>query len=101
MKTQKSCLNNSLIQFHAGAAIFIKQHYSNMKKQIISKIIPIALLLLAIIFTPSLAQAASGTWSGATDALWTNTPNWSASPAPGTDDKATFNGPGNGNTIID
>src|SRR5690348_289986 len=35
--------------------------------------------------------AASGTWSGAADATWANAGNWSASPAPGTGDTATFN----------
>ena len=45
-------------------------------------------------------KAASGTWTGATDATWAGA-NWSASPVPGTGDTATFNGTGNGNTTID
>ena len=37
------------------------------------------------------AQAASATWSAnPTDALWSNTDNWSASPVPGVGDIATF-----------
>jgi len=45
-------------------------------------------------------QAASGSWTGITDATWAGA-NWSASPVPGTGDTATFNGTGNGNTTID
>ena len=45
-------------------------------------------------------KAASGSWTGATDATWAGA-NWSASPVPGTGDTATFNGLGNGNTTID
>jgi autotransporter-associated beta strand protein len=44
-------------------------------------------------------QAASGSWTGATDANWADA-NWSASPVPGTGNTATFNGAGNGNTTI-
>ena len=45
-------------------------------------------------------HAASGTWTGATDATWAGA-NWSASPVPGTLETATFNGLGNGFTTID
>jgi len=44
-------------------------------------------------------QAASGTWTGATDANWADA-NWSATPVPGTGNTATFSGAGNGNTTI-
>jgi autotransporter-associated beta strand protein len=44
-------------------------------------------------------KAASGSWTGATDASWSDA-NWSATPVPGTGDTATFNGLGNGNTSI-
>jgi autotransporter-associated beta strand protein len=43
--------------------------------------------------------AASGSWTGATDASWADA-NWTASPVPGIGDTATFNGVGNGNTNI-
>jgi autotransporter-associated beta strand protein len=46
------------------------------------------------------AMAASGTWTGATDATWAGS-NWSATPVPGSGDTATFNGLGNGHTNID
>ncbi len=49
------------------------------------------------------ASAASGTWTGSADNLWTNSANWSASPFPGSDvnEKATFDSDGNGNTTLD
>jgi len=45
-------------------------------------------------------KAASGTWTGVTDATWAGA-NWSATPVPGTGDTATFNGLGNAHTTID
>ena len=45
-------------------------------------------------------NAASGTWTGATDNTWAGA-NWTASPIPGTGDTATFSGAGGGNTTID
>lgn len=49
------------------------------------------------------AHAASANWSGGgTDALWTSTANWSATPVPGSADTATFVGAaGAGGKIID
>ncbi len=44
--------------------------------------------------------AASGTWTGAGNAAWTNDANWSASPYPSGTDAATFNGAGGGNTTV-
>ncbi|MBK1825558.1 beta strand repeat-containing protein [Haloferula rosea] len=52
--------------------------------------------------TSSIAQAADFTWDGDTDATWATATNWTAdSGVPGTADTVTFNGAGNGNTIID
>jgi autotransporter-associated beta strand protein len=47
--------------------------------------------------------AASGAWTGAESALWTNSANWSAAPYPGsaTGETAVFDGAGNGHTVID
>lgn len=47
-------------------------------------------------------HAASGSWTGTENALWTNSANWSASPYPGSasGETATFDGAGNGNTSI-
>ena len=56
-----------------------------------------SVLLLGISFN---LKAASGAWTGATDATWAGA-NWTASPVPGTGDTATFNGAGNANTVID
>lgn len=55
-----------------------------------------------------LAKAASGTWTGTTDGLWSsaNGTNWNNATPPGATtgttngDTATFNGTGNGNTTI-
>ncbi|MGC3991198.1 MAG: hypothetical protein QM796_16270 [Chthoniobacteraceae bacterium] len=50
------------------------------------------------------AQAASATWTGATDATWAGTGNWTATPVPGTGDVAGFvnsSATVNGNTTID
>ena len=55
----------------------------------------ISLLLLAGALS---LQAASGNWTGLTDATWAGA-NWSAA-TPGTGDTATFNGAGNANVVI-
>jgi len=62
-----------------------------------------ALSSLGILLTGPFSQAASDVWVGTTDSTWITNANWSTSPVtvPGTGDTATFNGAGNGNTIID
>ena len=47
------------------------------------------------------AYAANGTWNGTSSAVWSLAGNWSASPAPGTGETATFNNAGNANTTLD
>ncbi len=50
------------------------------------------------------ANAASGTWNSTapgSNGFWTNSLNWSASPAPYAADAALFNNDGNGQTAID
>ena len=61
--------------------------------------LPFAVLSLA---KPS-ALANSANWTGVgTDALWSNTANWSVTPVPGSADTATFTGPaGAGGKVID
>ena len=54
--------------------------------------------LAALLLGHSL-HAANATWNGATSGNWSDASNWSASPAPGTGDTATFNTAG-GNTTI-
>ena len=56
---------------------------------------------IVVSFLAPKASAASATWNGTTDAMWSTLTNWSANPVPGTGDTATFNGAGNGNTTID
>jgi autotransporter-associated beta strand protein len=46
------------------------------------------------------ARAASDTWTGAGDALWSNTGNWLGGGIPGAGDTATFNG-ASSNTTVD
>ena len=54
----------------------------------------------ATFLSPQSAEAASATWTGATDAVWPDA-NWGGvSPVPGSGDTATFNAAGNGNTTI-
>ena len=59
----------------------------------------LALALAMSVFR--LAHAASGDWTGAANAAWTNHANWNATPYPSGSDAATFNGVGGGNTAID
>jgi hypothetical protein len=88
----------SVILWPLDPAAFYKIHTQLkviMKKPRFTQIT--CLLFLAVVFN---LQAASGTWTGATDNTWAGA-NWSASPVPGTGDTATFNGLGNGHTTID
>ena len=48
----------------------------------------------------SLAPLASAAWTGAINAFWTTSTNWSPPTVPGSGNTATFNGAGNGNTTI-
>jgi autotransporter-associated beta strand protein len=59
-----------------------------------------AMAALAFAAAPA-AYAASGSWLGATDSLWSEASNWSVSPVPGAGDTATFNDAGNANTTLD
>ena len=47
------------------------------------------------------AWAASGSWRGTTNGSWATTGNWSGASPPTSNELATFNGAGNGNTTID
>jgi autotransporter-associated beta strand protein len=49
---------------------------------------------------PFASHAASATWNGTTDAVWATDTNWSATPAPGTGDTATFNNAGGSDDVI-
>ena len=68
-----------------------------MKKTI--KSLKAALAACVCGFAATASLAASGVWSGAADALWTNSANWSTSPYPSGTDTATFNTAGNGQSI--
>lgn len=55
----------------------------------------------SVLLLAASALAASGTWNGTQNSLWTNSANWSASPYPTGDQVATFNNSGNSRTTID
>jgi autotransporter-associated beta strand protein len=59
-------------------------------------------VLSLIVVTAVSARADSGTWTGATDATWASTGNWSGitTTVPGAGDTATFNG-ASSNTTVD
>ena len=64
--------------------------------------LPLACALAALLAAPA-AHAVNANWTGGgSDALWSNTSNWSASPVPGTGNTATFNAAaGAGGAVID
>jgi len=68
-----------------------------------SLLVRVAACATASILNFTHALAANGSWLGAEDAAWTNSANWSASPYPGNavGESASFDGAGNGNTVID
>jgi fibronectin-binding autotransporter adhesin len=55
----------------------------------------------AVIVSTQAAHAASATWNGNTDATWGLDSNWSATPAPGSSDTATFDNAGGAVDVID
>ncbi|MBC7784604.1 MAG: autotransporter-associated beta strand repeat-containing protein, partial [Burkholderiales bacterium] len=61
----------------------------------------LAAMTAVALVTPQFAQAASDTWSGTTNSLWSLNTNWLGGNVPGTGDTATFANAGNGNTTID
>jgi autotransporter-associated beta strand protein len=71
-------------------------------------VIGFAGMALAMLSADDSTHAASGTWTGLTDGLWSaaNGTNWTVAPAPGAStgttnaDTVTFNSTGNGNTTI-
>jgi autotransporter-associated beta strand protein len=91
MKTQKSPLS----KIEAGST-----HRRSPVAKPIRLLARIAAVWLVWLAGAAVSRAASGAWTGATDAFWTNALNWSASPAPGTGDTATFNG-ASANTTVD
>jgi autotransporter-associated beta strand protein len=58
-----------------------------------------ACLSAFLLFTGTTAFAASGTWNGAADAVWTNDLNWSTAPYPSGGDTATFSGDSANKTV--
>ena len=57
-------------------------------------------VLIPLLAAPA-GYAASATWNGTVDSLWSNAANWSASPVPGTGDTAMFNNAGGTSDVID
>jgi autotransporter-associated beta strand protein len=60
-------------------------------------------MVLATLSFTGYAQATSAAWDGSTSNVWSLNTNWLSDPltAPGSGETATFDGAGNGNTIID
>ncbi|MES2921036.1 MAG: autotransporter-associated beta strand repeat-containing protein [Verrucomicrobiota bacterium] len=71
-----------------------------MKPKGQSRLLATSATLIVATFATSSLFAASATWNGTTNATWADDTNWSAAPAPGAGDTATFNNAGNGNTTI-
>lgn len=63
----------------------------------------LGLIGLANIFVQPCAHATSDAWDGSTDGTWATSTNWATDPAlvPGAGEIATFNGAGNGFTVLD
>ncbi len=59
------------------------------------KRLALSLGLATALAAPATSRAASATWTGTADAIWSNVNDWTASPVPSTNDTATFNGTGN------
>jgi autotransporter-associated beta strand protein len=72
-----------------------------MKPKGHSRLFATSAILIVATFATASSFAASATWNGTTNATWATDTNWSATPAPGAADTATFNNAGNGNTTID
>jgi hypothetical protein len=74
---------------------------SSFKESPFAKRLALGLGLVVALAVPTTSHATSATWNGTADATWSNNTNWSASPAPGVGDTATFSNAGNNNTNID
>jgi len=75
-----------------------------MKMTPLPKILTIGIGIAMVGLSYESANAASATWTGATDATWAGTGNWTATPVPGTGDVAGFISSAatvNNNTTID
>ena len=73
----------------------------SFKESSFAKRLALSLGLVAVLAVPTASRAASATWNGTVDAIWSNVNDWSTSPVPGVADTATFSNTGNGNTNID
>src|ERR1035438_10358980 len=65
-------------------------------KKLSALFLPILLLLFALLGATQLASAANDTWTGATDANWGSTGNWSAANPPNAGDSLIFGSTGGG-----
>jgi len=79
----------------------MKTGNQSFRAAFLAKRLALSLGLAAALAAPATSHAASATWTGTADAIWSNVNDWTASPVPGVNDTATFNGLGNNNTNID
>lgn len=61
----------------------------------------LAIAIAAALGAADLVRAATGVWDGSQDNTWAGAANWDINAVPVAGDAATFNGTGNGNTVID
>lgn len=61
----------------------------------------LAVILAVALGAAEFTQAATGVWDGSQDGAWAGAANWDINAVPVAGDAATFNGTGNGNTVID
>src|SRR5688572_27500472 len=72
-----------------------------MRKSIVRAALWAVLVAWIMVGTGHAARAASGSWTGgASDGLWATIGNWTGASPPAAAETATFNGAGNGFTLI-
>src|SRR5438105_12990700 len=78
----------------------MKTGNQSFRASIFAKRLVLSLGLVTALAAPTTSRAASATWTGTADAIWSNVNDWTASPVPGVNDTATFSNT-SGNTNLD
>jgi fibronectin-binding autotransporter adhesin len=74
---------------------------STVLQSVFTKGLAAGIGLMVVLAGPQTSHAASATWNGTGDGIWSNANNWSGATVPGVNDTATFSNAGNNNTNID